>query len=101
MWGANEQRAWQSVLRIPGPDVVDVTPLWSRVDATCTGESLHIVIRPKVQKEYKGGDWQFPHFLSFPSKGSSHADLGWNAFPATCCQSLNKELKFRSGTRDF
>lgn len=63
MWGANEQRAWQSVLRIPGPDVVDVTPLWSRVDATCTGESLHIVIRPKFQKEYKGGDSQFPHFF--------------------------------------
>lgn len=43
----------------------------------------------------------FPIFLSFPSKGSSHADLGWNAFPATCCQFLNKELEFRSGTRDF
>lgn len=42
----------------------------------------------KVQKEYKykGGDWQFPQFLSFPSKGSPHADLGWNVFPRDLLQ---------------
>lgn len=36
-----------------------------------------------------------------PSKGSSHADLVRNAFPANCCQFLNEELKFRNGTRFF
>lgn len=36
----------------------------------------------------QGGDWQFPNFSSFPSKGTSHADLARNASPATYCQFL-------------
>ena len=66
---------------IPGPDVVDVTPFWASIEVTSTGELLlHIVIWPKV-RGYQGCDWRFPHFPSFPSKGSSHADLIRNAFP--------------------
>ena len=92
---------WQSVLPIPGPDVVDVTPFWPRVDATCTGESLHIVIWPKVPKNTKEVTGSFPIFCHFPRKAVRMPICVGMLSPRLCCQSLNKELKFRSGTRDF